>query len=63
MVIENEQLKFAWLQNERLYFVQKKLLKGGKQPGTGLYQIANGHPRVGALRVLEYEMTKIFLTK
>ena len=31
--------------------------------GNGLYQIANGHHRVAALRALGYETIKIFLTK
>ena len=33
------------------------------QLGNGLYQIANGHHRVAALRALGYETIKIFLTK
>ena len=31
--------------------------------GNGLYQIANGHHRVAALRTLGYETIKIYLTK
>ena len=33
------------------------------QLGNGLYQIANGHHRVAALRALGYETIKIYLTK
>ena len=33
------------------------------QLGNGLYQIANGHHRVAALRILGYKTIKIFLTK
>ena len=33
------------------------------QLGNGLYQIANGHHRVAALRALGYKTIKIFLTK
>ena len=33
------------------------------QLGNGLYQIANGHHRVAALRALAYETIKIYLTK
>ena len=33
------------------------------QLGNGLYQIANGHHRVAALRILGYEVIKIYLTK
>ena len=33
------------------------------QLGNGLYQIANGHHRVAALRDLGYETIKVFLTK
>ena len=33
------------------------------QLGNGLYQIANGHHRVAALRTLGYKTIKIFLTK
>ena len=33
------------------------------QLGNGLYQIANGHHRVAALRALGYETIKVFLTR